>query len=86
MALQQVYMGKESDKRCGRLASSLTEFPRLTLSGRFDMRSVGSSVLNGGAYGIEASAVTTVVLSAALVLCLLFSRKISAAAHKNVPA
>lgn len=26
MALQQVYMGKESDKRCGRLASSLTEF------------------------------------------------------------
>ena len=52
----------------------------------FDIRSVGSSVLNGGVYGIEASAVTTVVLSAALVLCLLFSRKISAAAHKNVPA
>ena len=41
----------------------------------FDMRSVGINVLNGGEYGIEASAVTTVVLSLALVVCFVFSRK-----------
>ena len=34
----------------------------------FDMRSVGSSVLNGGIYGIEASAVTAVILSLAAVV------------------
>ncbi|MBO4636325.1 MAG: CPBP family intramembrane metalloprotease [Clostridiales bacterium] len=33
----------------------------------FDMRSVGSNIMNGGVYGIEASAVTAVVLSVALV-------------------
>ena len=34
----------------------------------FDMRSVGSSVLNGGIYGIEASAVTAVILALAAVV------------------
>ncbi len=34
----------------------------------FDMRSVGSSVLNGGIYGIEASAVTAVILFLAAVV------------------
>ena len=41
----------------------------------FDMRSVGTGILNGGEYGIEASAVTTVVLSLALIVCFIFSRK-----------
>ncbi len=41
----------------------------------FDMRSVGTNVLNGGTYGIEASVVTAVVLTLALVVCLFFSRK-----------
>lgn len=36
----------------------------------FDMRSVGSNVLNGGVYGIEASIITTAVLGAAL--CVMF--------------
>lgn len=35
----------------------------------FDMRSVGSNVINGGSYGIEASVVTTAVLTAFLLLC-----------------
>ena len=34
----------------------------------FDMRSVGSSILNGGLYGIEASAVTAVILTLAAAL------------------
>ena len=38
------------------------------------MSSEGSNVLNGGLYGIEASAVTTVVLSAALILFYVVSR------------
>lgn len=33
----------------------------------FEMKSVGSNVINGGVYGIEASAVTAVVLAVALV-------------------
>ena len=36
----------------------------------FDMHSVGSNVLNGGVYGIEASAVTAVVLALGLVIAL----------------
>ena len=36
----------------------------------FDMRSVGSNILNGGVYGIEASAITAVVLVVALVLII----------------
>ena len=39
-----------------------------------NMSSEGSNVLNGGLYGIEASAVTTVVLSAALILFYVVSR------------
>lgn len=34
----------------------------------FDMHSVGSNILNGGMYGIEASVITAVVLSVALVI------------------
>ena len=41
----------------------------------FDMRSAGSSVLNGGEYGIEASAVTAGVLALVLVVCYALSRK-----------
>ncbi|MBO7424178.1 MAG: CPBP family intramembrane metalloprotease [Clostridiales bacterium] len=41
----------------------------------FDMRSVGSNILNGAEYGIEASAVTTAVLILALAVCFYFSRK-----------
>ena len=35
----------------------------------FDMRSVGSNILNGGMYGIEASALTAVVLAGFLAVC-----------------
>ena len=41
----------------------------------FDVRSVGSNVLNGAVYGIEASVITTLVLSAAVVICFVFCRK-----------
>ena len=41
----------------------------------FDMRSAGDNLLNGGAYGIEASIVTTAVLAAALGLCIVLYRK-----------
>lgn len=34
----------------------------------FDMRKVGENILNGGAYGIEASIITAVVLTAAVIL------------------
>lgn len=40
----------------------------------FDMRSVGSNILNGGEYGIEASAVTAVVLAVAITGCFIISR------------
>ena len=52
----------------------------------FDMRSVGSNVLNGGAYGIEASAVTAVVLAVAITGCFIISRIEKGSAVKNVPA
>ena len=45
----------------------------------FDMRSVGSSILNGGGYGIEASAVTAGVLALVLIGCFTLS-------HKKAPA
>lgn len=35
----------------------------------FDLRSAGYSVLNGGAYGVEASVITAAVLAAFLVVC-----------------
>ena len=41
----------------------------------FDMRSVGESIFNGGEYGIEASVVTAVVLSAAAVLIFILNKK-----------
>ncbi len=41
----------------------------------FDMRFVGSNLLNGGEYGIEASAVTAVVLAVVLTAGLLVFRK-----------
>ena len=40
----------------------------------FDLRSVGSNVLNGGEYGIEASVITSVVCAGALVICCFISR------------
>lgn len=45
----------------------------------FDMKSVGSNILNGGVYGIEASVVTAAVLILALVLIC----AVSASGHKN---
>ena len=36
----------------------------------FDMSSVGSNVLNGGEYGVEASILTAVVLAAAVGICI----------------
>ncbi len=41
----------------------------------FDMRTVGSNIINGGDYGIEASVVTAVVLAAALVLMAAVKQK-----------
>ena len=41
----------------------------------FDMRSVGENIFNGGEYGIEASVVTAVVLSAAAVLIFILNKK-----------
>lgn len=42
----------------------------------FDMRSVGSNVLNGGTYGIEASIVTAIVLVATVgILIIILKRK-----------
>ena len=40
----------------------------------FDMRSAGSNILNGGAYGIDASVITAAVLAAALIVCALLTR------------
>lgn len=41
----------------------------------FDIRSTGSNILNGGMYGIEASEVTAVILSVAVVVCYVAFRK-----------
>ena len=41
----------------------------------FKMKSVGSNVLNGGVYGIEASAITAVVLAVALIAFYVFAGK-----------
>lgn len=42
----------------------------------FDMRSVGSSILNGGIYGIEASVVTAIVLAVTVVIMfIILNRK-----------
>ena len=41
-----------------------------TTTAVFDMRSVDSNVLNGGAYGIEASIITAIVLTATVVIML----------------
>ena len=43
----------------------------------FDMTSFGSNILNGGEYGIEASIITTMVLSVSIVIIFIFSRKAS---------
>ena len=56
----------------------------LNLSGKddtaaavFDMRSVGSNILNGGEYGIEASIITVAVLAIALaVLCMAYRKEL----------
>lgn len=47
----------------------------------FDIRSAGSNIMNGGVYGIEASAVTAAVLAVSLGVCFVLSRK-----RKEVPA
>ena len=41
----------------------------------FDVRSIGSNVLNGDIYGIEASIITTVVLALAVGICFALCRK-----------
>ena len=46
-----------------------------TVASVFDMTSVGSNILNGGEYGIEASIITTMVLSVSIVVIFIFSRK-----------
>ena len=46
-----------------------------TVTAVFDVRSVGSNVLNGGIYGIEASVVTTCVLALAAIVCFALCRK-----------
>ena len=46
-----------------------------TVTAVFDVRSVGSNVLNGGVYGIEASVVTTLVLCVFVVICFALCRK-----------
>ena len=46
-----------------------------TAASVFDMKSVGSNILNGGEYGIEASIITTAVLSAGLILLYVLTRK-----------
>ena len=49
-----------------------------TVAAVFDMQSVGSNILNGGDYGIEASVITTAVLAAGLVVLWAVSRKMTA--------
>ena len=46
-----------------------------TVTAVFDMQSVGNNIWNGGAYGIEASLVTTVVLAIAAVLIGYINKK-----------
>lgn len=46
-----------------------------TAAAVFDIRSEGESILNGGAYGIEASVITAAMLAAAIAAFLLLSRK-----------
>ena len=46
-----------------------------TVASVFDMKSAGTSILNGGEYGIEASIITTAVLSVAMIMLCFFSRK-----------
>lgn len=46
-----------------------------TVTAIFNMQSVGKNIWNGGVYGIEASAVTTVVLAAALVVIMILYRR-----------
>ncbi|SEP91599.1 CAAX protease self-immunity [Lachnospiraceae bacterium RM5] len=41
----------------------------------FDMRSVGSNILNGGIYGIEASVVTAVVLAITVVIMIFIMKR-----------
>ena len=36
----------------------------------FDMRSVGNNILNGGIYGIEASIITSIVLTVTIVIMI----------------
>lgn len=42
-----------------------------TVTAIFNMQSVGENIWNGGAYGIEASIITTIVLALAVVLLIL---------------
>lgn len=53
-----------------------------TVAAIFNMQSAPENILNGGEYGIEASVVTTVVLTAATALLWVFNRK----HRKNVAA
>lgn len=46
-----------------------------TVTAIFNMQSVGSNIWNGGAYGIEASLITTVVLTLAVALILYLNKK-----------
>lgn len=46
-----------------------------TISAIFNMRSVGDNIWNGGAYGIEASIITTAVLALAAFAIFLIERK-----------
>ena len=48
----------------------------------FDMTSVGSNILNGGEYGIEASIITTAVLAVSAVLLFVSSRDVIDATGK----
>lgn len=48
----------------------------------FDMQSVGSNILNGGKYGIEASIITTTVLAVSAVLLFVSSRDVIDATGK----
>ena len=46
-----------------------------TVTAIFNMQSVGNNICNGGAYGIEASLITTVVLALAAALIWYLNRK-----------
>ena len=54
-----------------------------TTAAIFDIQSVDSNILNGGQYGIEASAVTAVVLAAALAACIVISRNTKKSVEKE---